>query len=210
MLTRGREAAARATPDSVLSPLPRGFVRAMFLLLPDTRLRCIEVNRAWRALLADTTLFASLDLSSSSGLARFSPTMLRAAVAKAGGQLRTLDLTGEPIVDCPQPTRLMLELVAASSATLTHLRLDTGQYFSVDGLRRLLQEAPALELLEASSLVVDQDHQVVRAVLRNEPPFQALRLRRLWMHRRMDSDCLWFGLALSRVAHGAACLLRRA
>ena len=34
MLTRGREARARASPDTVLSPLPRCFVRVVLLLLP--------------------------------------------------------------------------------------------------------------------------------------------------------------------------------
>ena len=57
MLTRAREAQARALPNTVFSPLPRCFVSAVFLLIPvDTRLRCSEVDRAWRALLADTSL----------------------------------------------------------------------------------------------------------------------------------------------------------
>ena len=48
MLTRGRAAQARASPDTVLSPLPRCFVHAVFLRLPvDARLRCAEVSRAW-------------------------------------------------------------------------------------------------------------------------------------------------------------------
>ena len=39
-----------------LLALPRPLLLAIFALIPvDTRLRCIEVNRAWRALLADTT-----------------------------------------------------------------------------------------------------------------------------------------------------------
>ena len=85
MLTRGREVQARS-PDTVLSPLPRGFVSAVFLLLPaDTRLRCSEVSRAWRALLANATLFTSLNLSLDSGVACFSLALLRAAAAKAGG-----------------------------------------------------------------------------------------------------------------------------
>ena len=51
MLTRGSEAQALASRDTVLSPLPRCFVRAVFLRLPaDQRLRCVEVSRAWRAL----------------------------------------------------------------------------------------------------------------------------------------------------------------
>ena len=61
----------------------------MFLLLPvDARLRCSEVDRAWRALLADKTFYSRLNLSLDSGLARFSLPLFRAAAAKAGGQLR--------------------------------------------------------------------------------------------------------------------------
>ena len=91
MLTRGREAQASSSPDTVLSPLPRCFVHAVLLLLPvDTRLRCCEVSWAWRALLADTTLWACINLRASSGVQRFSEALLRADVAKAGGQLRAL------------------------------------------------------------------------------------------------------------------------
>ena len=94
MLTCGREAQARASPDTVLSPLPRCFVRAVLLLLPvDTRLRCSEVSRASRALLADSTFWKRIDLRSTS-VARFSEALLRAALAKASGQLRALDITG--------------------------------------------------------------------------------------------------------------------
>ena len=44
-------------------------------------------------------------------------------------------------------------------------------------MRALLEAGPALQLLALS--VETRDHQVARAMLRNEPPFQALRLRRL-------------------------------
>ena len=182
MLTRGREAQARASPDTVLFPLPRCFVRAVFLLLPvDARLRCSEVSRAWRALLADTSFYERLDLSVSSGCTRFSLPLLRAAVAKAGGQLRAVDVTGQPymvgVVD------ILREIIAANAATLTELRVvDAGVYWSVEGVQALLLQcsSPAFEVLEAA-VSVHQDPQVARSMLRNEPPFQALRLRRLLM-----------------------------
>ena len=149
----------------------------IFALLPvDTRLRCVEVNRAWRALLADTTFFASLDLSVSSGVEGFSEALLLAAVAKASGQLRALDLAGQRYVD----TRLLIRVVPANAATLTELRMNTAIFQSADELQALLQAAPALSLLLASATVSD-DHQVARAMLRNEPPFQAVQLRRFQM-----------------------------
>ena len=143
MLTRGREAQARSLPDTVLSPLPRCFVRAVFLLLPvDTRLRCCEVSRAWRALLADTTFWARISLCTSSGIQRFSLPLLRAAVAKAGGRLRALDITGQATEDfCfinqqergeVRLYRPLLEVVAANAATLTELHLDNGQFWFTD------------------------------------------------------------------------------
>ena len=151
MLTRGREAHARASPDTVLSPLPRGFVRAVFLLLPvDTRLRCSEVNRAWRALLSDTTFFECLDLSVSSNLANFSLPLLRAALAKAGGRLRALDITDQNLGDVNN--RLLLEVIVPCVAHVTELRAHTRDPWSVDTAFLLLQAAPALELFEAAVL----------------------------------------------------------
>ena len=75
--------------------LPQSILRDVFLLLAvDQRLRCSEVSLAWRALLADTSFWKRLDLSSSSDVASFSVPLFRAVVAKAGGQLICLDVTG--------------------------------------------------------------------------------------------------------------------
>ena len=192
MLTRGREVQAHASPDSVLSPLPCCFVRAVLLLLPvDARLRCCEVSRARRALLADTTLWARISLCPSSGVARFSEALLRAAVAKAGGQLRTLDFRGQlRLVGGDHLTRLLFDVVAANAATLKELRVDTGQFWQESkDVRALLEAAPGLQLLEAS--VETKDRQVARAMLRNEPPFQALRLQKLCITFRLVPQ-VWF------------------
>ena len=71
-----------------LLALPRPLMLVIFFLLPvDTRLRCSEVNRAWRTLLVDTNFWECLSLRAG-GVARFSVLLFRAAVAKAGGQLR--------------------------------------------------------------------------------------------------------------------------
>ena len=133
MLTRCRKAQACASPDTVLPLLPRCFVRAVFTLLPvDTRLRCSEVSRAWRALLDDTTLWACISLCTSSGMARFSLPLLRAAVAKAGGQLRALDIRRPTfnfsLHEVLLLNRLLLEIVVANAATLTELLMDTESY----------------------------------------------------------------------------------
>ena len=142
MLTRGREARARASPDTVLSPLPRCFVRAVFLLLPaDTRLRCCEVSRAWQALLADRSFWLRLNLSIDSGIARFSEALLHAAVAKAGGQLRALDFTAQALDLTEEPmeydtvVRCLGQIVAANAATLTELRVVTNVYWHDEDVR---------------------------------------------------------------------------
>ena len=167
-----------------LLALPRPLALAIFALLPvDTRLRCSEVNRAWRALLADTTLYSRLDLSRASGQARFSAALLRAAVAKAGGQLRVKDITGQRLVANFSfvDLGLLLEIVKTNVATLTELRADMLYACHAGDVRALLEAAPAISLLQ-TSVSIQRDHQVSRAMLRNEPPFQALQLRRLWSY----------------------------
>ena len=150
MLTRGREAQARASPNSVLSPLPRGFVRAVFHLLPtDQRLRCVEVSRAWRALLADTSLWTSLDVSSKSGLTRFSEALFRVAVAKAGGQLRELNLAGRTT-----STPALLRVLASNAASLELLVANPATRYTSAELVAFLAAAPMLSI---SQLTIDAD-----------------------------------------------------
>ena len=196
MLTRSREAQARASPDTVLSPLPRGFVRAMFLLLPvDERLRCCEVSWAWRALLADTSLWERQSLSIESGVARFILPLLRAAVGKAGGQLRALDITWPGVLSFEAQDllcRLLRDVVAANTATLTELRLDAVFFWLAEDLRELVLSGPALQLLDTAVLLgssaLIQDRQLARSMLRNEPPYQALQMRRLGMVHGLDTS----------------------
>ena len=79
------------TPPLFLDLLP--LMIAILALLPvDTRMRCSEVNRAWRALLSDTSFWEHLDLRPSSGLTRCSEALLRAAVAKAMSTSRDSNL----------------------------------------------------------------------------------------------------------------------
>ena len=112
----------------------------------------------------------------------------------------------------------MFKVVTANATTLTELRVDEGdEYLGVEDVRALLQAGPKLEVLEAAVYIDDdddeEDNQAARAVLRNEPPFQALRLRRLFMFDILDSPaavvrrCSYLrchlsleGLNLSRVA----------
>ena len=82
--------------------------------------------------------------------------------------------------------QLLFEVAAASTTTLTELRVDAKQYWrDADKVRMLLEAAPALQCFEAS--VIIRDRQVARNMLRNEPPFQALWLQKLYIDRRMDA-----------------------
>ena len=173
-----------------LLALPRPLALAIFALLPvDTRLRCVEVSRAWRALLADVTLWTNIVASSSSGLAHFNEALLRAAVAKAGGQLRALDVTGQNAAEIfGVLDRVLLEFVLANSATLTELRVDTREEREVEEVRALLEAAPMLKLLETSVSFDRFSRAISRAMLRNEPPFQAVRLRGLSMNWGFESE----------------------
>ena len=182
-----------------LLALPHPLVLAIFDLLPvDTRLRCSEVNRAWRALLADATFWKCLKLAINIGWLHFSLPLLRAAAAKAGGQLRVLDITELPRVDL-KISNFLFEVVTANATTLTELRVHTAQYdWPLPKLCALLRRAPALQFVEASMTVIHYDHQVARAMLRNEPPFQALRLRRLSVDHGFENpaDVVSFSLDL--------------
>jgi len=84
-----------ALKQLVLAPLVPELASLVFAqLLADSRLRCREVCRGWRAFLADARHWQVLDLSLSSGVARRSLALLRAASERARGTLRELDVSG--------------------------------------------------------------------------------------------------------------------
>ena len=183
MLTRGREAQARASPDTVLAPLPRCFVHRVFLLLPaDQRLRCSEVSRAWRSLLANTSLWCCLNLSAHSGIIRFSEALFRAAIAKAGGQLRELNVNGRSRGETTHwmlSTPTLVDALASNAATLKvlqALRPSLATFYTPAEVGLFLEAAPfSLCYLCA---VADNVEQARRYVC-NEPPYGQLRLHAL-------------------------------
>ena len=187
MLTRGR--VARALPPSasdVLSPLPRWFAHAVLLLLPvDTRLRCSGVDRAWRALLADMTLFSRLNLSASSGVARFSLPLFRAAVANAGGRLCALDVSERG--EWPVPLQTLQDTLVANATTLKKLRMVSPDWWvAAIQVMDLLVAAPSLEHLDLNFTTADFEQ--CSRYLRNEPPYGPVRLRGLALSGRgLDS-----------------------
>jgi hypothetical protein len=79
-----------------LAVLPLQLAMVVLSLLPaDQRLRCAGVCRGWRAVATTAELWARLDLSARSGLARpCSDALLRAAAGKARGAMVALDVSG--------------------------------------------------------------------------------------------------------------------
>jgi hypothetical protein len=77
--------------------LPAVALTLVLARLPvDTRLRCAEVCREWRAAVADPALWTRLDVSfPGSGVSvRHTPALLAALLARAGGRAEHLDLSG--------------------------------------------------------------------------------------------------------------------
>jgi hypothetical protein len=172
-----RAAAAEKTAALRLAALPHALLLEVLSRVPvDSRLRCREVLRAWRTALNERSLWLRLDLSPASGVARTAATegLLRAAAERAGGQLETLDVSG-----CDKITSdALLEVVRANRVTLRelHMRGDALAR-SVAVLATLLRAAPHLHACHAVAYTFKRAE--ARAMLRNEPPFGALRLERL-------------------------------
>jgi hypothetical protein len=164
--------AATALP---LSPLPHAIVLDIFARLPvDARARCACVCRGWRAVTSEPSLWRRLDLSPSSGVSvAITDAVLRGATARARGGLAWLDVSG-----CADVTHeALLAMLRANAATLSELRISNpDDYTPLAVLEALLAAAPRLTRCEAD--VICASEQAPR-LLRNEPPYGALRVRRL-------------------------------
>jgi hypothetical protein len=186
-----------AAEPTVLSALPHPVALDILALLPaDLRARCACVCRGWRALIADPSLWTRLDLSEDSGVTvDVDPRVLRGAVGRARGALEALHVSR---VGPHHPA--LLEMVTANAGTLRELR--TGPiYGSTDELAALLRAAPALcELFASASCTPEQ----ASALLRNEPPYEPLRMRSLLvMIEEDDDDASVLELAAALPAHAS-------
>ena len=165
----GRVAAAEAERAWAFPQLPLDFVLAVFALLPaDARLRCAEVSRAWRDTVALPALWRRLDLSDTSGVVRYSLGLFSAAVARAGGALTALDVSGNHVG--AEHLRAPLH---ASRGSLVELRLGMQTRASVT---ELLARAPQLRELCCG---VDGNLDDAAALLEGGPPLAPLQLRAL-------------------------------
>ena len=149
----------------------------------DVRMRCREVCPAWRDALAEPRVWATVDLTATSGVvARVTPALLRAVAARASGQLERLFVTyGREL----QPA--LLAAVSANRDTLRLLRLESGGrgHYSAPAFETLLRTAPRQCVVEASMIASFTD---AGPMLRNEAPFWGLRLG--WLQVTGGGDML--------------------
>ena len=185
-------AAAAERAASALAPLPKPLALRIFAALPaDACARCACVCRAWRDAVADESLWLHLDLTRAGGvpLSLATDAVLRAAAARAGGRLQRLAVEASEHLTWDG----VLNVATANAASLRELRLDgrpdDDEWLSVDDLKALLRAAPALTACELDLRVANVAE--TRAVLRCEPPFEALRMHSLSLscaHMRDGAD----------------------
>jgi hypothetical protein len=174
-------------PRMTIAQLPSALLAHILLRLPVTdRLRCAEVCRAWRAACRERALWHCLDLSGSSchTLRSISAALLAAAVARAGGELRELDVSGR----MPLRFERLRDVVAANGASLTALRMHASfmSPLSFENAEALLHAAPSLRVLHADVSVENLAH--ARAMLRKEAPFAPLRMHRLTLEVQDENE----------------------
>ena len=158
-----------------LSSLPTQALCAVLLHLPlDNRMRCAEVCRSWRAMLAERSLWLHLDLGVTSHPC---DGLLRAAARRALRNVRSLDVTGA-LHPFGKVTIEALCEVAAQNVGLQCVRMlgDDGGEVDMDLLRLLLHSAPRLAELHAD---VAANAEEALALVCGNAPFAPLRLGRL-------------------------------
>jgi hypothetical protein len=203
-----RVAEAAERQPCALAPLPLALVLFIFSLVPvDQRLRCLEVCKGWYATLSERSLWMRLDISATAGLVpRATDALLRAAEARAAGQLQALDLT-----DCVGITHeALLAVVRANADTLTELRMEgscglryNGSFTVVSDIEAVLDAAPRLLAEDVHCDGVAEAHRL-RKLLRNEGPLtvttDVVRVRKLHV-RGVNDEAGVLALAADLPAH---------
>ena len=158
--------------------VPEEALRVIVLALPvDSRARAACVCRSWRALLSDPSLWQVLDLTTAGGVAtrRVTANLVRGAVARAAGQMRTLSFDDEPRwLAIPFWVRLIQSDGAEVQVLNAKGWLDLRQE-----LDTVLAAAPRLQVF---STQVSGECAELLPVLRNDPPYGPLRVSGLDVH----------------------------
>ena len=165
--------------------LPHAVALQIFALVPaDARVRATVMCRAWRATVLDPSLWTRLDLSRASGVKRpVSDAVLRGAAALARGTLEVLILD-----DSNELTqKAMVDVIAANADSLRELSCSYEYNLLFTGFAEELSlAAPQLQQFRADTIASVAD---ASRMLRYEPPFGALRLRRLDV-RHVTTDAM--------------------
>jgi hypothetical protein len=201
-----RVAAVAERASSALSPLPLPLVLHVLSLLPvDARARAACVCRGWRTTLEELSLWTRLELSPSSGVAvRVTDAVLAGAAGKARGQLASLDVRGCDFIIFDA----LLAVVQANAGALRELCAGASdaailQALNADRVERLLTSAPQLTACHADVFAFTRVADACR-MLRNEAPFQPLRLRALRADFGLDVDLAFvLELAADLAAHAS-------
>jgi hypothetical protein len=143
--------------SALAASLPHAVLQLIFAQLPvDLRARCACVCRGWRAAVSERTLWTALDVSRTSGVSvAVTDAVLCGAAARAGGELKSLDVSGSVAISLEE----LLAVATANAATLQQLHVrnspcyrpgfGVNRMLRLDDAEALLQAAPQLRLLDA-------------------------------------------------------------
>ena len=173
--------------------LPEPVLRVIMLELPvDERARAACVCRGWRAFLSDVSLWQVLDLTLADGVAaeRVTENLVRGAVARAAGGLRSVRFTYMPLLD----VHTLCAALGPGGAELQQVNID--RQMRVRELHDLFAAAPRLQVLNAD---VEGQCTALLPVLRNVPPYGPLRVSNLEVQGRQqeEADVLAFAAAVA-------------
>jgi hypothetical protein len=169
--------AERITPDAAsFASLPQPLACRIFLALPvDARGRACCVCRAWRDALAAPSLWTRLDMSGvhRAELQRFDDVLFGAA-GRAHGQLQVLELSHSQQFFGVYELRVAL-YANDNYGSLREAHLNSA-YFDDESDEEDLAAMPLLQVLTAERTTCKWEF--ASRILRSEPPFAALQLRR--------------------------------
>jgi hypothetical protein len=184
-----------ARDAATFASLPLPLAQRIFLALPpDARGRASCVCRAWRDVLAEPALWTRLDMSGVRSWRPFLP-VLHGAAGRARGRLQQVELSQERL--SRELTMAVLQpVLTANAGSLRELRLyrvhESDYYVDAPTVQAVVAAAPLLQVLAAEEVTCKWE--LAPRMLRAEPPFAPLQMRRLLVVRFDDDDSVVSGL----------------
>jgi len=153
--------------------LPEEALRVIMLALPvDARARAACVCRAWRAFLADVSLWQVLDLTPAGGVVveRVTENLVRGAVHRAAGQLRSFSFEHKPDM---RVNEYLSDVIMSNGAEMQTVTLSTSFWLPTERVAAICAAAPRLQVFNTG---VSGPCTALLPMLRNNPPYGPLRL----------------------------------